>query len=357
MTKLSILFNNISILTSYNLDLSYSLRQLGVRVYVDIEHPILLLHYLYEHINSNIKLDVIPYLSKLKPLVPRIISKVDVIHLNAWNRGIAEIARQRSKPVIFVLHAAPFDREFYREISDYVDVFVAPSIFTFNQERDKIGGKKIVIIHHGVNRKLFNESIPREEARKILGLPRDSKVILWNDRISPEKDITTFIKASETLLKTRSNIFVYIKGRAVNKDYYSRIENSLRKLMKTGRAKIHIGWIPHSKLPLLYRAADVFVRASLYENFGLGVIESMACGTPVIAPNTATFPEIIPYTQMLFRPGDPNDLVNKILGAIDNPEFYQELVKISLETAQKKFDMTITANKYVRLYLELMGKI
>ncbi|MGC9107457.1 MAG: glycosyltransferase [Infirmifilum sp.] len=40
--------------------------------------------------------------------------------------------------------------------------------------------------------------------------------------------------------------------------------------------------MPHSKLPILYRAADVFVRTSLYENFGLGFIESMACSTPVV---------------------------------------------------------------------------
>jgi hypothetical protein len=79
------------------------------------------------------------------------------------------------------------------------------------------------------NRKFFNESILKEVARKILGLPRDSKIILLNDRISPEKDMATFIKVSEILLKTRSDIFVYIKARAVNKEYYSGIKGLTEK--------------------------------------------------------------------------------------------------------------------------------
>jgi glycosyltransferase involved in cell wall biosynthesis len=64
------------------------------------------------------------------------------------------------------------------------------------------------------------------------------------------------------------------------KSYYESLKSDLTTLLDTRRAKLHIGWIPHSKLPLLYRAADIFVRTSRYENFGLGVIEAMACGTP-----------------------------------------------------------------------------
>jgi hypothetical protein len=98
MTKPSVLFNNIAILISYNLDLPHFLRQLGVSVYVDIEDSLLLLHYLYECFNGNIRLDVIPYLSKLKPLIPRVINRVDVVHLNAWNRGLLRSLNETEKP-------------------------------------------------------------------------------------------------------------------------------------------------------------------------------------------------------------------------------------------------------------------
>ena len=52
------------------------------------------------------------------------------------------------------------------------------------------------------------------------------------------------------------------------------------------------GYVPADDLPLLYNAAEVFVYPSLYEGFGLPVLEAMACGTPVIASNVSSLPEI-----------------------------------------------------------------
>jgi glycosyltransferase involved in cell wall biosynthesis len=89
----------------------------------------------------------------------------------------------------------------------------------------------------------------------------------------------------EIILREVKEAYIYIKGGAVVKSYYESLKSDLTTLLDTGRAKLHIGWIPHSKLPLLYRAADIFVRTSRYENFGLGVIEVMACGTPVVVSN------------------------------------------------------------------------
>lgn len=66
------------------------------------------------------------------------------------------------------------------------------------------------MIHHGVDTELFNHSIPREVARRKIGLPLNAKVVLWNDRISPKKDLETFIESMEHVLsEMKGSIHIY----------------------------------------------------------------------------------------------------------------------------------------------------
>ncbi|MGC9107456.1 MAG: hypothetical protein ACP5IE_04620 [Infirmifilum sp.] len=150
----------------------------------------------------------------------RYVKNSDVVHLNAWNQVMADVAKQYGKSVLFVLHAAPFSKEFYEQISSFVDIILAPSQFILKIERPKLSGMRTIVIHHGVDTELFSTSIPRPVAKRKLGLPENARVILWNDRISPEKDLKTVLEASRILLRERRDVIVYIKGRAVNKEYY-----------------------------------------------------------------------------------------------------------------------------------------
>jgi glycosyltransferase involved in cell wall biosynthesis len=298
-------------------------------------------------------------LKAIPPYVDRfvqkwIMRKADVIHLNSLNIKLAKKAKKLDKPVVAVLHAAPFPKETYEATNDYVDIYVAPSNFTRQNEEMKIGLKKIVVIHHGIDTELFNPTISREIARGKLGIPLNAKVILWNDRISPEKNLEIFVEAMRYVIREIKEAYVYIMGRAVVKEYYEKIKGSIKDLVKSGRARIHIGWIPHSKLPLLYRASDIFVRTSKYENFGLGVIEAMACGIPTVAPNATTFPEIIGDEITLYKSDDPIDLANKIMHLIMDKDLYDSVRGYQLARAQDQFNINFTAKKYIKLYSSLL---
>lgn len=201
---------------------------------------------------------------------------------------------------------------------------------------------------------MFNPTISCETARRKLGIPLNAKVILWNDRISSEKNLEIFVEAMRYVIREIKETYVYIKGRAVVKKYYEKIKGSIKDLVKSGRAQIHIGWIPHSKLPLLYRASDIFVRTSKYENFGLGVIEAMACGIPTVAPNVATFPEIIGNEIPLYKSDDPIDLANKIMHLVMDKDLYDSVREYQLARAQDQFNINFTAKKYIKLYSSLL---
>ena len=216
---MKIFFETSSVLASYNLDLPKAL-SLSTHVFVDIDNTLLYVIYLYERIfhgRYSFYKTIPPYLGRL--MRTRFLRKVDVVHLNSLNTELAKKAKELGKPVVSVLHAAPFPKEVYDEINDYVDVYVAPSNFTKQNEKTRTGSKNIVVIHHGIDMELFNPTIPREEARRKLRVPLNVKVVLWNDRIAPGKDLESFIEAMEYVLEGIKDIYVYIKGRTVVKDY------------------------------------------------------------------------------------------------------------------------------------------
>jgi alpha-1,3-rhamnosyl/mannosyltransferase len=74
------------------------------------------------------------------------------------------------------------------------------------------------------------------------------------------------------------------------------------------------GFLPSADLPDLYRAADLLVFPSLYEGFGMPILEAMACGTPVACSSTSSLPEVAGDAAVLFAPAD----VSSIAAAIES---------------------------------------
>ena len=70
----------------------------------------------------------------------------------------------------------------------------------------------------------------------------------------------------------------------------------------------YMGYVPDQDLPALYSGATAVLLPSLYEGFGLGVLEAMACGAPVIASGTTSFPEVVGEAGISVDPTDPNGI-------------------------------------------------
>ena len=95
------------------------------------------------------------------------------------------------------------------------------------------------------------------------------------------------------------------------------------------------GFIPEDDLPSLYKAADALVFPSLYEGFGYPPLEAMACGTPVIASNTSSLPEVVGNAGLLFDPRDPQDIAEKILQVLLLPDLVKDLRVLGVKRAQQ----------------------
>ena len=94
-----------------------------------------------------------------------------------------------------------------------------------------------------------------------------------------------------------------------------------------------LGRIPDADLPALYGAAAVFVYPSLYEGFGLPVLEAMACGTPVVASRRTAVPEAVGDAGELFEPTEPDDLVAVLERLLDDGDERRALRSAGLRRA------------------------
>ena len=80
------------------------------------------------------------------------------------------------------------------------------------------------------------------------------------------------------------------------------------------------GYVARDELPLWYSAADVFVYPSIYEGFGLPVLEAMACGTPVITSNVSSLPEVAGDAGLMIAPNDIAGLAGAIDMVVGSPQ-------------------------------------
>lgn len=129
------------------------------------------------------------------------------------------------------------------------------------------------------------------------GLPE--RYLLYVGTIEPRKNLTRLLTAFETLHADGLTDGLVIAGRKgwLCDDFFARLEQSpARQFVRLP------GYIPDEDLPALYAGAQAFVFPSLYEGFGLPVLEAMACGTPVAASCAASIPEIGGDAALYFDP-------------------------------------------------------
>jgi len=110
-----------------------------------------------------------------------------------------------------------------------------------------------------------------------------------------------------------------------------------------------LGWIPAAELEGLYQAAVGFVFPSLYEGFGLPVLEAMARGLPVACSDRASLPEVAGDAALLFDPGQPRAIARAIETLVKDPTERERLRRAGLERA-KLFTWASTARATIDAY-------
>jgi glycosyltransferase involved in cell wall biosynthesis len=282
----------------------------------------------------------------------------NIIHLNTTEH--LNVLTKLKIPKLFVLHGSPdyVDEHGCRTLENLhtkVDAFITVSFHAAHILRDRCGFEPTHIIHHGVDVELFNPlTYSKNQAQRLLGLPLNKKIILWNARLSPEKKIETLLYALPYVVKEVKDVLVVIKTRAVVKDYEAKVKRIIDRL-KLGRyVMFDKGWTPLNNMPMYYRAVDAYVNTSTTEAFGsLAMLEAMASGIPTIANNASSNPEALGGGGFLYDRDNAVDLAEKLLKVLTDEKYAELLGYKAFKRVLDELALHNIARKYLSVYSSL----
>ncbi|MBE5789052.1 MAG: glycosyltransferase family 4 protein [Clostridiales bacterium] len=154
--------------------------------------------------------------------------------------------------------------------------------------------------------------------------PRDRKMLLYVGNLKPHKNLRRLLEAFHIL--NREDTILVLAGKAFQS---LSLEQQEEELGIRGRT-VHTGLVTKEELIDLYNLTDLFVFPSLYEGFGLPPLEAMACGTPVVAANNSSIPEVVGDAARLVDAENPEELAEAIRDVLDHPDQAEELIRRGL---------------------------
>lgn len=169
--------------------------------------------------------------------------------------------------------------------------------------------------------------------------------ILYVGTLQPRKNITSLIKSFEQVHKLRPYIKLVIVGR---KGWLYHEFFSTAQQLGLQDSILFTGYVPDEDLPHLYRNAGVFVMPSLYEGFGIPLLEAMYYGCPVISSNTSSLPEVGGDAALYFNPRNVKQLTGKIIDVLGKKSLRNKLVNAG-KKQYKKFSWKKSASETLQL--------
>ncbi len=211
--------------------------------------------------------------------------------------------------------------------------------------------QKVTVIPCGVNLDLFRP-LDKEIARKVLKL-NHRKVILFVGRIEPLKGLDRLLRALTYLNGGERPQLLIVGGDEYSRHQLQVLQNTARELGIDDRITF-AGSVSQEKLPLYYSAADVCVIPSYYESFGMVALESLACGTPIVATDVGGMRQIIRSNQLgrIVNDNSPPELADAISGLLSDQAKTQDW-KIRRE-AIAKFSWKTIADRVLQEYNRLL---
>lgn len=197
----------------------------------------------------------------------------------------------------------------------------------------------------------LNKDLCKKEISKYYSIEED--YILYIGGFSPRKNIIGLIEAFSKLLSFyKKDIKLVIAGnKGISYPIYKKRAQDLHIEDKV----IFPGFIPMKHLPKLYNAASVFAYPSFYEGFGLPPLEAMACGTPVVASNITSVPEVVGDAALTVNPHDVDEIFKSLYNILTNKDLRENLRFKGIANSSK-LNWNNTAKATLNAYNEILYK-
>jgi glycosyltransferase involved in cell wall biosynthesis len=204
-----------------------------------------------------------------------------------------------------------------------------------------------VVVTYDAAEPRFRPPDPAELAafRRRAGLP--DRFILFVSTLEPRKNVPTLLEAYARIVGSTDAPLMIGGGKGW---LYDPIFAKAEALGLSDRVRF-VGFIENDDLPLWYAAATVFTLPSLYEGFGMGLLEAMSCGTPVVTTTSSSLPEVVGDAGIQVSPTDADALADALLRVLNDAELRHEMRERGLRQAQR-FSWRETAERTLAAYRE-----
>ena len=279
------------------------------------------------------KLHIIP--------IEKLIGRMDVFHSSDWTQPQSTAFKVTTihdlVPIKYPKLSHPKlvsnQKLRFKHISNEVDRIIVPSLATFSDVKKMgVSSDKIRVIPEAVDPGI--KRVGRTEVEKIKRKYRISGRYLLSIGVNARKNTQRIIDAYEKI-KGEINIKLVIIGEPFIK-------------VNQPRGVHFLGHVPSEAIASLYSGADALVYPSLYEGFGLPILEAFICKTPVVTSNIGSMAEVSGKASVLVDPYDTNSIIEGIFKALSNRK---KLIKKGFLRAHK-FTWQKTAQMTLKVYSE-----
>ncbi len=239
------------------------------------------------------------------------------------------------------------DRKLYFKKTLYAcqnaDVIVAVSQQTKNDIIEFLGieESKIKVIYQSVSKRFYQvlSSDYIASVKNKFNLPSD--YILYVGTIEERKKLLSLVKAMKNV-----DIPLVVIGKKT--DYYKIVASYIEQNNLSSKI-IFPPFVNNDELSAIYQAAHVFVYPSIFEGFGIPILESIVSGVPVITSKGSCFSEAGGKGALYIDPNNDDEIANAIFSLMQNRELYAQL-KMAGKEHSKQFDAQLLSSQMMSLY-------
>lgn len=266
--------------------------------------------------------------------VPRVVAIHDLIFMNFYDPGSRYSKDLQAKVAYAIKHAAKIVVTSHYTLGDLCKAFA-------------LDRGKVAVIHLAADERFH----PIEKSLVPAVLKRygiDFPYLLFVGEISRRKNLSGLLKAFK-ILKADGKILrrrLVIVGKKT-----TDTDQIVQEVSELGLSEdvLFTGYISDEDLPFIYNGADLFVFPSHYEGFGIPPLEAMQCGTPVVASNVTSIPEVVGEGALFFDPNDPADMADKI-DAVIHARVDVDALKAKAWRQAEKFSWALTAKQTMEIF-------
>ncbi|HUD45082.1 MAG TPA: glycosyltransferase family 1 protein [Patescibacteria group bacterium] len=298
-------------------------------------------------------------------------SNIDVLHIPYFDPFFLHLPRKKRFPTVLTIHDLTplvFPQHFPAGIKGNIkwhiqkmmakkcDAFITDSNASKFDVIRLLGipEKKVHSVYLAADEVFVKKEMlikTREAFLTKYGIP--PQFVLYVGDVTWNKNVPRIVKAA-----IKAKVPLVMAGKALleqdydNKNSWNADLNEVNELLQESHKVFRLGFVPTEDLVLLYNLATCLLMPSLYEGFGLPILEAMQCGCPVITTRCGSLQEVAGDACIYVEPEDEDHIASAIRNVIENKSLQKELSYKGFKQAEK-FTWKKTAEQTVKVYHEL----